>query len=154
MIPEAKTILQKVANTHFSVITARGRKKPYTLDNLFDIQKQYKVEGLGSNFLEYSKLLQAKGKEIGIKEIVLYFKDHIIFHSFTSALYNIASLFLPLLLKIYLSWLGEQEEHASRGFWLLFWILVVSGVQLVGAYQVNCVSEQNKIRYVSALGVN
>ena len=154
MIPEAKTILQKVANTHFSVITARGRKKPYTLDNLFDIQNQYKVEGLGSSFLEYFKLLQAEGKEIGIKEIVLYFKGHIIFHTFTSALSNFASLFLPLLLEIYLSWLGKEDDDPSRGFWLLVWILVVSGAHLVGEYQVNCVSEQNKIRYVSALGVS
>ena len=153
MISDPKTVLERIANTQYSVITARGRKEPYTFENLFQIPDKYKVEGLGNDFVDYIKKIQAKGKEIGIMDIAFYFRRQIIGYFFGSGLFNFSTLTLPFLLNLYLSWLAEKDYSVSRGFWLLILILLVSAIMTIAENQINVLIEYNKIQYLSALGV-
>ena len=154
MIPEAKTVLERISNTQYSVITERGRKEPYTFENLFEIPDKFKVGGLGEDFMDYIKSLQAKGREIGIMDIAFYFRRQITIYFLFSALYNFSSLTLPVLLNFYLAWLGEKNFAASRGFWILFTILLVSAMMVIGQIQICVLLEKKKTQYLSALGVS
>ena len=116
MIPEASTLIEKFAETQYSVITEAGRKQPYTFERLFKIPKEYTVDGQGEEFLEYYKSLEAKGKEINIRNFLIFFKKEIIFHSIVSLIYDVCSILIPLLINVYLSWLGASKKNDSH-FW-------------------------------------
>ena len=81
MIPEARTLIERIAATQYSVITERGGSSPYTFDKLYKVPKEHTAEGLGEKFQKYLDELTAKRKQLNLWKVVLFFKWELIQHT-------------------------------------------------------------------------
>ena len=155
MIPEAKTLAQRLASTQFCVITERGRTTPYTFDRLYGVPEEHTTNGLGRKFQKYLDGLTAQGKELTLWNVAIFFKWVMVKHVGWLFLAHESELPLALLINLNLMWLNSRKDdvEAYRGLGIFCSILVVSFMRVFGCFQLDLVGESNALRYINALGV-
>ena len=156
MIPKPQSFIEKIADTQYSVIIEKGRKRAYTTENLFKIPKEYTVEGLGTDFDEYCQSLKEKGTQISLWKFFIFFRWELLKHYLWSFTCHILELLLLLILQMNLCWVNSDQTpiNQAEGLLLFFILLVVAFFKNIGNFKVNKQTETNKIRYISVLGVN
>ena len=155
MIPEAKTLIQKIAGTQYSVITEKGRTSPYTFDMLYQVPKEHSADGLGQEFQTYLDELTSQGKELTIWKVASFFKRVMAGHIAWFFLAQGSELPLAFLIHLNLNWLNSDEEDFQevQGLTIICSILAVTLVRVVGCFRLDHMGELNALRYTNAIGV-